>query len=269
MGCTSIFYYPRIKNSKFYDPIKVGLIQEEVEIDTELGTRVHAWWFSSAKNPAKGTVIFFHGNAENLTTHFLSLSWLPAEGYNYLIWDYPGYGVSEGEPTPKNNVIAAHAVLKWVNKNKDNSPLIIYGQSLGGNIAMKAVLDMKDQLPIKALVVDGSFRSYRSIARKKASESWLLWLFQPIAWLVMSDQYAPDNLKEFAPIPLLVIHGQQDPVVPPQFGDDIFSKASEPKQIWRIEDGYHGDTFWRHDKVYRKKFTDYLSSLNVNLESGG
>lgn len=261
LGCTSILYYPRSAKTKFYDPSKLNLNPEDVEIVNSEGTGIHAWWFNAATQPAKGTVVFFHGNAENLTSHFLTLSWLPAEGYNYLIWDYPGYGVSQGDPSPRANAISGAAILDWVHKNKDDRPLIVYGQSLGGNVAMKVVLDKKEDIPIKALIVDGTFRSYRGIARGKVSENWVTWILQPVAWLVMSDAYAPEHLEKIAPIPFLVIHGQRDSVVRPQFGDEIFELAAEPKQQWKIPEGFHNDTFWRHDKVYRKKLVEYLESL--------
>jgi fermentation-respiration switch protein FrsA (DUF1100 family) len=258
VSCASLFYYPRATNVKFYDPQQVGLKQEEIEFTDEEGTRLHGWWFSARTKESLGTVIFFHGNAENITTHFLTLSWLPEKGYNYFIFDYPNYGVSQGKPTPRTTVLAGKAAIKWVNKNKDQRPLIVYAQSLGGIVGLRSTLDVKDQVPIRNLILDATFLSYRSIARQKASENILTWLLQPIAWLVMSDSYAPKDIDKLAPVPLLVIHGQKDIVVHPKFGEEIFNKASEPKQIWRIPEGQHGDTFWKHEKIYRQKLLDYL-----------
>jgi uncharacterized protein len=258
VACSSFIYFPREPKKKFYDPSQVGLKQEEVEFENSEGTRIHGWWFESKTQPSKGTVIFFHGNAENLTTHFLSMAWLPAEGYNYFIFDYPGYGVSEGKPTPYTALISGRAALHWVHDHKDQRPLIVYGQSLGGNVAFRALLDTKDTIPYRALILDGTFLSYRSVARQKASESWVLWLFQPFVWLSMNDTYAPHDLEKRAPVPLLVIHGQKDPVIHPKYGEEIFAKSPEPKQIWRIENGRHGDSFWGNNKPYRQKLLDFL-----------
>lgn len=257
-GCASLFYYPRVEGVKFYDPSQVGLQQEEIEFEDENQTKLHGWWFDSKIQPSLGTVIYFHGNAENITTHFLTLSWLPAKGYNYFIFDYPSYGVSQGKATPKSTVEAGRAALRWVKQNKDQRPLIVFAQSLGGIIGLKSVLDIKEEVQIKNVIVDSTFLSYRSIARQKASESLITWLFQPIGWLVMSDEYAPKNIDQLSPIPLLVIHGQKDIVIHPKFSEEIYSKASEPKQIWRIPEGQHGDTFWKHNKIYRDKLLDYL-----------
>lgn len=262
LGCSSIFYFPRVQFKKFYDPRQVALLQEEVEFENEEGTRIHAWWFQAKTKVSKGTIVFFHGNAENLTTHFLNLSWMPEQGYSYLIFDYPGYGVSEGTPSPKSTVLTGYAAIRWVHKNKDPGPLIIYGQSLGGAIAFRSMLDIKDEVPIKAIVLDSTFLSYRSLAREKAKESWLTWLLQPIAWLAMTDVYAPKDIGRRAPVPLLVIHGESDRVIPIKFGEEIFRNSPEPKIFWKIPSGNHGDVFWAHQQVYRKKFLDYLESLN-------
>jgi fermentation-respiration switch protein FrsA (DUF1100 family) len=182
-------------------------------------------------------------------------------GYNYFIFDYPGYGVSEGDPSPYANLMASHAAVEWIHDHKDPKPLIIYGQSLGGNIAHRTVLDLKDKIPFKALILDGTFLSYRSIAWRKASDIWFLWPFQPLAWLLMSDTYAPKDLASRAPVPLLVIHGQMDNVVPPVCGEEVYEQSPEPKEIWRIENGKHGDTFWSNNHIYRQKLMDYLAAL--------
>ena len=261
-GCSSLFYFPRIQKHKFFEPEKVPLKYEDVEYQLDDGTGIHGWWFPSETTPAKGTVVFFHGNGENLTSHFMSLSWLPPAGYNYFIFDYPGYGVSEGEPTPKNTLETGKKALKWVHVNKDPSPLIVYAQSLGGNIGYRATLDMKDEVPIRNLILDSTFLSYRSIARQKAALSWITWLLQPVAWLVMTDAYAPKELDKRGNIPLLVIHGEADIVIPIVEGEKIFRASPEPKEFWRIPDGRHGDTFWRHEKVYQKKFLEYLDRYN-------
>ncbi|MBX3039790.1 MAG: alpha/beta hydrolase [Bdellovibrionaceae bacterium] len=257
-GCMSLVYYPSEKT--FFDPAKVGLLKEEVEFKIDSGETIHAWWFLSPQKKIKGTFVFFHGNAENLTSHFANLLWLPQAGYNYLIFDYPGYGRSTGRPNPQGNLKAGIAAVDWVAKNKDSGPLIIYGQSLGGNVALRTVLEIKERQPIRAVIIDSSFPSYQKIAARKLSHFWLTWIFQPLAYVLMSDTYAPKEIDRISPIPLLVIHGQQDIQVEPEFGDEIYRQAKEPKELWKIQDGFHGSTFWRHDLVYRQKLLDYLDA---------
>jgi uncharacterized protein len=260
-GCSGIYYLPRLSQKKIFDPSRVALT-ETVHIALKDGTQIHGWWFGAKTAKSLGTVIFFHGNAENLTSHFMNLAWLPWESYNYFIFDYPGYGLSTGEPTPENTVEAGKEALRWVAKNKDSSPLIVFGQSLGGAVAHRSVLDLQKEISFRALILDSTFMSYRSLARKKASEHFITWLFQPVAWLLMSDSFAPEDPMQRAGIPLLVIHGDADRVVPFSEGERVFAESAEPKEFWRIPGGQHSDVFWGHDKVYRKKFVEYLANLN-------
>jgi alpha-beta hydrolase superfamily lysophospholipase len=260
-GCSSFLYYPN-KETKFLNPKQLNVEPEEVWFTTQDGNKIHAWWFNAKTKTAKGSIVFFHGNAENLTSHFALLSWITEKGYNYLIFDYPGYGLSSGEPNPYSCLMSGHAAVEWVHENKDKRPLIIYGQSLGGNIALRTLLDEKDKIPMKAMIADSTFSSYRSIARYKLSTTWITWLLQPLGYVLLSDKYAPGDLAEISPIPLLVIHGQHDMVVEPRWGERIYKEAKEPKTIWRIESKEgHGATYFRSNQSYREKLVDYLNVL--------
>lgn len=259
IGCSSLLYYP--SKDQLYDPKQVKLEFEEVQFN-DGKNQLHAWWFPSRNKTAKGTFVYFHGNAENLSSHFLSLSWLPENGFNYFIFDYPGYGKSQGEPSPEANVSAGIAALKWVHSSKDERPLIVYGQSMGGIIAMRSVSELKEQIPFQVLIADGTFSSFQRIARQKLAEHWLTWLFQPLAYLVLSDKWAAEPDK-ISPIPLLVMHGDHDEVIPIKSGERIFNDAKEPKAFIPIAGGHHGDLFWVDGMKYRKIILDKIESLKA------
>lgn len=258
-GCTSLLYYPT--QGQYFDPEKIPLEYKDLFIKGKDGAKIHAWYFP-AKGPSKGTFLFFHGNAENLTSHFVGLYWLPSQGYSYLIFDYPGYNLSDGSPTPLSTVDAGKSVLRWIGENKESGPLYVYGQSLGGNIALRVIQEMKGEVPVKAVIVDGSFLSYRDVGRSILAKHWLTWAIQPLSYVVLSDKYAPDFDQEGLQAPLLVIHGEKDPVVPVDQGKKIFFSAREPKQIWLLPDGGHGDSFFIEGGGYRQKLLDYLAHLN-------
>ena len=115
-SCSSLFYYPS-KGRLFYDPQAMGYaVPEDIYFTDTEQRKLHGWWFPAQKSPAKATIVFFHGNAENLTAHFLHLAWITAESYNLFIFDYPGYGLSEGKPTPKSCLDSGHAAVDWVAK---------------------------------------------------------------------------------------------------------------------------------------------------------
>ena len=260
VGCSSFLYYPR--KEQLYNPAKFNLTPENVYFTNKEKQKLHGWWFSSKKTPAKGTVIFFHGNGENLSSHFASMSWLPDAGYNYFIFDYPGYGQSEGEPGPYENVSSGQAALHWVHDNKDASPLIIYGQSMGGVVAMRTVIEEKDRVPMKVVIADGTFSSFQRIARKKMSSHWLTWLLQPFAYVLLSDRWAPD-VEKISPIPMIVMHGTRDPVVEYEHGEKVFEEAREPKTFISVPEGQHGNLFWVDEGRFRKIVLDQIENLPV------
>jgi fermentation-respiration switch protein FrsA (DUF1100 family) len=257
-ACSSLLYYPSL--GQYYDPAKIRLTYEDVFIPLKNGEKIHAWYFHS-QGPSKGSFLFFHGNGENLTSHFIGLHWLPPLGYSYLIFDYPGYNKSDGKPTPQSTVEAGKEALRWFAQNKGQDPLYIYGQSLGGNIAMRVSLEMKDEIPFKAVIVDGSFLSYKQVAKAVLAKNWLTWLLQPFAYIALSDKFAPTKIKELSPVPLLILHGEKDSVVPVSQSKALFAEASEPKQLWLLPEGRHGDSFFTENKIYRQKLLEYLNGL--------
>ena len=261
-SCASLFYYPN-KERLYYDPKVMGYEPEDVYFTDTAQRKLHGWWFPAQKSPAKATIIFFHGNAENLTSHYLHLAWITAGSYNLFIFDYPGYGLSEGEPTPKSCLESGHAAIDWVTKNKSlNDPLIIYGQSMGGIVALRTAIDKKSEINLKLVVADSTFDSFQRIARTKLAHNWLTWLIQPLSYVLLSDHWAPEDLKSISPVPVLVIHGLKDVVVEPELGEKIFEKLAEPKTLWRIPDGAHTDVFLQNDRGYRDKFLSFLEHLD-------
>ncbi len=257
-ACSSFFYYP--SRLVFYTPEKVHLQQEDVTFTNADGDSVNAWWFSAKTKVAKGTIVFFHGNAENMTTHFLMLHWVPEAGYNYLIFDYPGYGKSSGKPTQKNTVASGVAAIEWVQKNKDQRPLIVYGQSLGGNVAMRSAELVKNRIPLRNVIIEASFLSYKTVANQVLRRSWITWLLSPLAYVLVGNGGAPDDISTLSPVPMLFIHGDADYVVEVKNSKILFDHAKDPKQLWTVSGGQHGDTYFRDNGKYRALLLNYLEN---------
>lgn len=261
-GCSSLLYYPNT-DRLYYEPRIMGYAPENIYFTDISQRKLHGWWFSAKKSPAKATLIFFHGNAENLTSHYLHLAWITDEGYNLFIFDYPGYGLSEGEPTPKSCLESGHAAIDWVKKNKSlDEPLIIYGQSMGGIVALRTAIDKKSEINLRLIVADSTFDSFQRIARTKLAHNWVTWLMQPLSYVLLSDRWAPEDLESISPVPVLVIHGLRDVIVEPELGEIIFRKLAEPKTIWKIPDGTHTDVFLQKNRGYRDKFLSFLEHLD-------
>ena len=281
-GCSGLIYQP--SSRLLVDPKQLGLKYEEVHFPTSDGVTLAGWFFParlSTSEHLKGTIIQFHGNAENRSTHFLSLIWVIDEGYNLFTFDYRGYDGSEGTPSQEGTYRDGMAAIRYVKQNnaalnvpnlKENNAalnvpdLILYGQSLGGAILARCFEDVKDRSRVLSVVLDGSFYSYQAIARDVLSRSIITWPFQWLANAWVSDQYSPEkSFKKISPTPVLVIHGDSDPVIPVKFGETVFQLLGEPKTFFKVDRGKHLDTFQIDQQRYRKKVLEYWDKLRVAI----
>lgn len=264
-GCSSFYYFPSKKILVYRS--KMPIQPEDVFFNSKDGTKLHGWYFAplDGKEP-KAVIVQFHGNAENITTHFFSLYEAPARGIAYLSFDYRGYGESLGYPTPKGVVQDGIAAIRWMHARHPTKPLVIVGQSLGGAISFRSVAQIKDEIPIALMLADSTFPDYRMQARSLFSNSVLTFLFQPIAWLVADNSESPkDDIAHLSPIPLIIVHGDKDRIVDQNMGREIFKIAKEPKEFWSIpncqhvqfmfiNDGEQGDRFYaKVDEIVKQK----------------
>jgi len=257
-GCAnSLFYYP---DKKIYsNPSHKNLAYEDVFFYSKDGTKLHGWFLPSKTEPAEsepvGTVIHFHGNARNLTAHVSFVDWLPASNFNLFTFDYRGYGRSEGTPTRQGIYEDCIAAIRYIQTRKDidQSRLFILGQSLGGVNAL-AVLGENTFSGIRAIAVDSAFYSYRRIVKDKIGAIPIIGLLKsPLSFLVVSNQYSPCNVMgQISPIPLFIIHGTSDQVVPYQHGKALFDAAKPPKYLYTVDGGKHTEAFTaRFGTTYR------------------
>lgn len=263
-GCSSLLYYPT--KERLSDPARFRHKPQDVFFQTEDGLKLHGWYFKTPKRPAKATVLFFHGNAQNLTSHFLALYWMLDQGFDYFIFDYRGYGESEGEPSPEGTIKDGKAAVAWIAQNKDpGTQLVIFAQSLGGAVGLRVACEMKDAVPYKAVIVDSTFPSYKKVARKALNKVWITWPFQWVTYLVLSDRYAPKScIRDIAPRPLLVVHGTADRTVDFSLGEEVYELARDPKEFWRIEGGHHTDFLFREGTIYQEKLADWILKAVAN-----
>lgn len=232
--------------------------------------KLAGWFFKARKGGHKGTIVQFHGNAQNMTAHFASLVWVIDEGYDFFAFDYRGYGISEGKPNQEGTNRDALAAIQYVLNREKADDVVLYGQSLGGAILLRAYGDVsaEDRSRIRAVVIESSFYNYHEIARDVMSRSWLLFPFQPLAYLLVSNAYSPEDwIAKVSPTPLLVIHGDQDQVIPLKFGQKIFELAKEPKQFVLVPGGHHINAMMIDDGEYRKKLLSFLRETHVGRQA--
>lgn len=261
-GCSSVFYQP--DRNMYYPPERAGFNPREVWFASGDGTRLHGWLFPAlgigARRP-KGTVIQFHGNAENISSHYASLVWLTRQGYDLFTFDYRGYGKSEGEASPEGvykDSLSALDVGYEAHRARRTGKFIVYGQSLGGAIAMRAMKDFRFAGETRLVVMDSTFLSYDTVARQTLAKFWLTWLFSPLGPLLVSDKYAPEQVVGTLKTPLLVIHDRRDPVVKFENGREIVDKYAGQKEFWELDQGRHIAIF--SEPAGRERFVRYLDS---------
>lgn len=262
-GCTNLFLQP--DRALHLSPDKVGAKWEELKFKSGDGTDLTGMWFPATKAPAKGVVVQFHGNGENMTSHFLFVYWLALEGWDVLVFDYRGYGASGGEKSLGGAVSDGVAALGQARARAAGRPVMVVGQSLGGALAL-AALDRDGGDGVRAVVLDSTFSSYRRVAQEKLSHLWLTWPFQwPLSRLLISDRYAPDRVVgRRKAVPLLLLHADGDPVVPAAEGKRLYGLASGPKEYWPVEGEGHTEALGARGAQYRPRLAKFLDEAAKN-----
>lgn len=252
ISCTSFLYFP--SKIIFDNPKRHHLDKEEHIIKTSDNINLHSWLLTSSKQLKKteqkmGLVLQYHGNAENMSSHYNFLAWIAHHGYDLLTFDYRGYGQSEGQASVKGLTLDSQAALDFalkIKKERGYKKLIIIGQSLGGSLLLKTLSDTKNfQKEIDLVILDSSFRSNSAVGAAILRKSWITFLFSPLAYVLMHDTYNAQisDLSEWHFATLCVAH-KHDHIVPSYLTQDIFNslKNARKKWLWIRDDEFVGHT---------------------------
>lgn len=262
-----MFYYPDSNN---YSP----KIEEEYTIQESFlpvgKDSLHFRLFKSKTEKKKGIVLFFHGNAQNLTAHWSSFSWLIRAGYDYAVFDYRGYGLSSGEvsreSTLEDGVIALDFAHKLKVQMSPDKKLIVIGQSLGGAVLSTSLVNwlaINDSNHVDFILLDATFPGYQEQARSLLAQSWITYWLQPLTWMLLSNDFSPQlSYEGLEGIPKAVSHCEIDAVVPFEMGEMVFSKLPEPKVFWKMEKCGHGKFFHPYLWEHRKGFENWLDGYS-------
>ena len=257
-GCSSLLFYP--EPGQPITPTAAGLAYKDVNLTAADGTQLHGWWLPAKPGvPLKGTVLHLHGNGGNLAYHLGAVAWLPEQGYQVLMLDYRGYGLSQGKPGLPAVFQDIDAAFDWLEQQPSvqGQPLIVLGQSLGGAMGVHYLSQHPQQRArLKAVVLDGVPASYREVGQFALSTSWLTWPLQvPLSWLLPDADSAVYAMPDMKDVPVLIFHSMDDPIVPLSNGIRLYQAAPPPK-VLQLTRGGHVQTFG--DPTWRQVMLRYL-----------
>lgn len=239
------FYFP--DRIKYDSPERLGLAYEDVRFASPDGTQLTGW-FIPALGEVRGTVVHMHGNAQNMTAHWAYAEWLPQRGFNLFCFDYRGYGQSQGRPDPQGIFADGIAALDYLRSRDDTRKLFVFGQSLGGMLAIAAAGASPER--IQAVAAEAPAYSYSEWADDQ----------MPELQLALDDSCCANTyIGKLSPIPLLLLHSPQDRVVPYSHSQRLFAEAGEPKRLITIAEGAHNDAMTeRHGTQYQDLLVDFF-----------
>jgi fermentation-respiration switch protein FrsA (DUF1100 family) len=232
-----------------YNPGDIGLEYEKVQLRTPDHLALFGWYIP-AKN-AQFTLLYCHGNGGNISYTLDSINIFNELGLNCFIFDYRGYGASQGKPTEEGTYIDAQAAYDWLITEKKLKPadIIIFGWSLGGSIAAH----LASNIEAKGLIIESGFTSYADIGQK-------FYPYMPVRLFARYGFKTSDYLKQVNG-PVLIIHSRNDEISPFELGLRLYEEAAnEPKEFLEIFGG-HNDGFLYSGQVYREGLSNWIKFL--------
>ena len=244
-----LIYHPTLYPQGYWEPGAMGVSVEDVDFQAEDGVELHGWYVQSLE--ARATLLWFHGNAGNITHRLQNIKLLEPLKLNIFIFDYRGYGKSAGEPDEQGIYMDSQAAYDFVTQEKNIAPekLILFGRSLGGVFAV----DVAEKNPAAGLILESVFTTAQDMAKK-------MFPILPIGWAISSKL---DNVNRVADLklPKLFLHGDQDEVVPYKLGRQVFTAAGEPKEFYEIKGARHNDTIFVGGEPYFATIEQFISKV--------
>ena len=246
-----MIFFPNYPNRLEGDWHPRALAPEDVWLTSSDGTKLHAWWIS---NPAaKFTFLAFHGNASNIANRDATYEFLRDVPGNVLALEYRGYGHSEGKPSELGLYLDADAAYQFLidTKRLDPKSILSFGQSLGTAVAT----DLAAHRRVGGLILEAPLPSASRAASK------LFWFLPGMSLLVYSQFDTIGKLKKVT-APVMVVQCTHDPVLPLQFGQEVYKAAPLPKRSLWIEGECHEESSLIAPVKYRSALQQFLASLD-------
>jgi uncharacterized protein len=245
-----LIFFPNLPGRLDGDWHPRSLNVEDVWLTTSDSVKLHAWWIPDDK--ARFTFLAFHGNASNIANRAPIYEFLHSTHANVLALEYRGYGQSEGKPSEAGVYRDAEAAYEYLvnTRGVDRNTIISFGQSLGTAVATHLAAHRK----VAGVVLEAPFPSASRVARK------VFW-FLPGVGLLTYGQFNTQLWLKETHAPILIVHCNQDPVIPFQFGQEVYDAALPPKNFLQINGYCHEESSLIAPTQYRIALQEFLNSL--------
>ena len=245
-------YYP--DKTVEHTPGDVGLPFNDVFFTSSDGVQLHGWFVPHPK--AKTTLLWFHGNAGNISHRLENIRLLHDKvRINIFIFDYRGYGRSEGRASEEGTYRDGEAAVQHLHSRKDVDPkrIVFFGRSLGAAVAA----DLATRADGLALILESPFASVREMAS-------VAFPLLPIGRFLHTRYDVVEKVRK-ARAPLLVLHGDRDDVIPYAQGKKVFEAAQEPKEFYTIHGAHHNDTYIVGGDPYFEVLKTFIRKVEARL----
>lgn len=251
----AVFVYARFYENKLLffpsrkislTPQNTGLPYEDVFLKSPAGATLNGWLVRAGHPRQAATILFFHGNAGNVSHRLEKIALFHELGLNVFILDYQGYGKSTGRPSETGIYQDAQAAYDYLLQRSDilKDKIVVYGESLGGAVAV----DLASQHPLAGIILESTFSSAQDMAK-------VILPFVPTCLV----RVKMDSLSKISRVtaPKLFIHSRYDEIVPFRLAQKLFNAAPQPKEFLEI-DGDHNEGYRISFKLYREGISHFL-----------
>lgn len=239
------FYYTRspYEEKEFPNSREVCLANSE-------GRKLYGILLQTPAETIKGYILLIHGNGGNAPGWAENALPLQKAGYDVLVFDWQGYGKSEGSPTHKNVVDDTELFLQYLLERSKGKKAVLWGESLGANLSV--YIAYRNPETVCCMILEAGFSNHNEIAI-----DMMPGIIKPLAWILVKSPFKSDKLIKEVKTPVMIIHSTEDEVVPYRMGQELYENAAGPKEFWEIT-GAHCRGMSLFEKEYIERFNKWV-----------